>query len=175
MLLFKAPDPGAYSVTADGRVYPVRDGVFLAEDDINPNVAAGFELADNVRDDLVVELRELGSHEAEKVEEHPLGDTAVGADLSKIGARLKAAEKLALSAHEHAQHAHDRIDAIENAEPIDGEESDDSIAARIDAVSSHDEANALAAELGVDGFEAKKPSIDAKKAALHAKAEELAA
>lgn len=37
---------------------------------------------------------------------------------------------------------------------------------RIDAVGSHDGANALAVELGVDGFEAKKPGLDAKKAAL---------
>lgn len=41
------------------------------------------------------------------------------------------------------------------------------LAERIDAVSNHAEANALAEELNVEGFEAKKPPLDAKRAALH--------
>lgn len=44
------------------------------------------------------------------------------------------------------------------------------LADRIAAVGTHDEANALAAELGVEGFEAKKPALDAKRAALLEKA-----
>lgn len=37
---------------------------------------------------------------------------------------------------------------------------------RIDAVATHAQANALAADLKVEGFEDKKPALDAKKAAL---------
>lgn len=40
------------------------------------------------------------------------------------------------------------------------------LAERIRAVSSHAEANELAAELGVDGFEEKKPALDAKREQL---------
>lgn len=187
MLLFKSPDSGAYSVTAGGRVYPVRDGVFLAEDDISPEVAAGFEAADHVRDDLVAELKQLGSHEAEKVADAPAGDAAVAAT---------AAAKVNLKPlHDKIDSAHARIDALEGqvlgtlaeiAGKVSGstDESDDatigevgaapSLAERIAAVSSHDEANALASEIGVEGFQDKKPSVDAKKEALSAKAAEIA-
>jgi hypothetical protein len=41
---------------------------------------------------------------------------------------------------------------------------------RISAVGSHADANALADELGVEGFEAKKPSLDEKKEQLAAAA-----
>jgi len=46
---------------------------------------------------------------------------------------------------------------------------------RIEAVDGHAAANALADELGVDGFTEKKPSVADKKKALAAKAAELAA
>lgn len=51
------------------------------------------------------------------------------------------------------------------------------LAERIDAVSSHAEANELATELGVEGFQEKKPGVEAKKQALHdaAKAKDAAA
>lgn len=38
---------------------------------------------------------------------------------------------------------------------------------RIDAVTNHAEANQLATELGVEGFQEKKPGVEAKKQALH--------
>jgi len=55
--------------------------------------------------------------------------------------------------------------------PADGSESGEapsepSLGARIDAVSSHAEANELGAELGL-AFDAKKPALDEKKAAMH--------
>jgi hypothetical protein len=45
-----------------------------------------------------------------------------------------------------------------------------SLEERISAVGSHADANALADELGVEGFEAKKPSLDEKKEQLAAAA-----
>lgn len=44
------------------------------------------------------------------------------------------------------------------------------LAERIDAVASHAEANELAVELGVEGFEEKKPALADKRAALQAAA-----
>lgn len=45
------------------------------------------------------------------------------------------------------------------------------LAERIAGIASHADANALAQELGVDGFQEKKPSLDAKREALTAAAE----
>jgi hypothetical protein len=53
-------------------------------------------------------------------------------------------------------------------------EGEQTVEERIDGVSSHAEANELAAVLGVEGFGKSKPSLAAKKEALHAKAAEQA-
>src|SRR5581483_357193 len=57
----------------------------------------------------------------------------------------------------------------------DDEQEEPTLADLIEAVASHDDANALAEKLGVEGFKEKKPGVEAKKAALREKAAELAA
>jgi hypothetical protein len=69
-------------------------------------------------------------------------------------------------------------DAAEEPAPDGGgaePPAEKTLAEKIDAAASHAEMNALAAELGVDGFEEKKPNLNDKRAALHARAQELAA
>jgi len=104
-MFLKSPDPTAYAVTMGGRVYPVRDGVFLVDREVAPELTASFEPADNVREDLAQELVELGSSEAERVRETSARaevDGAPGAtvDLSPL--------------HERIEAAHDRIGELEH-------------------------------------------------------------
>jgi hypothetical protein len=67
------------------------------------------------------------------------------------------------------------VDASRAAGDEDGNDGEESLESRIAAVSSHADANALAEELGVEGFEAKKPNLDAKRAALLEAAQAAAA
>lgn len=60
----------------------------------------------------------------------------------------------------------DLLDPAAPAEGGSGEPKEQTLDEQIDGVATHAQANALAAELNVEGFEDKKPALDAKKAAL---------
>lgn len=74
---------------------------------------------------------------------------------------------------------HEKVAYLLEQQPAEAEAEEpgaepQTLAERIDAVATHAEANELAAELAVEGFEDKKPPLDEKRAALRAKASEQA-
>lgn len=194
MKVFKSPDPSADAVQVGDRRYPVRGGVFSIKDQagIRLLVEQGFEEARAVADEVLAQLDPVGVH-VEPVEEPAAAVTAgVGkVDLGPIEAIIRAAHER-IDALERKLDEHGVFDqktgdgqSEESAEEPDAGDPDGkdetgkgegpTLEERIAAVDSHDAANALAAELGVEGFQEKKPGVDAKKKALLAKAEELAA
>jgi hypothetical protein len=110
-MFLKSPDPTAHAVTMGGRVYPVRDGVFLVGDDLAPELTSTFEPAESVREGLAQELVDLGSSEAAKVREPQTTAAVQGApgatvDLGPLHEKLAAA-------HERIDELADRLEQLE--------------------------------------------------------------
>jgi hypothetical protein len=84
MAFLKSPDPGAHALIADGRLYPVRDGIFLVPDAlVGEPVFETYEHADQIPAGVAAELEEEGSHDHPDAEEP---EVAVAAGPSSTGA-----------------------------------------------------------------------------------------
>lgn len=57
-------------------------------------------------------------------------------------------------------------DENKDAGGADEDKGEPTFASRVAAAATHADANELAGELGIEGFEEKKPNLDAKRAAL---------
>jgi hypothetical protein len=201
-MFLKSSDPTGYVVTMGGRRYPVRGGVFLVADDLDPLLTETHERAEFVPGEVASELSLTGSWPADAAEEiAPPAVEAMSAErrfveepyrepsadgLDEISDEELAAKVLELNPDVNpgsitAAIADDRARVVEDvraslAEQDAGEEvpaGGPTLEERINAVTSHAEANALGLELGLE-FEAKKPGVAAKQEALREAAAEVA-
>lgn len=174
MKIYKT-DPSAYHVQAGDRRFPVRDGYFMVPDSFDPELLPGFEAASDAPTHVVAELRDLGS-----VALDPDGGEVPVEASGTADEQLKAAHAALDESQQQIAKLVDRVNELE--EELAARDASDrgdggvekTLEQRIDEVDGHDAANALAAELGVEGFTAKKPSVEAKRQALRERAAVLA-
>jgi hypothetical protein len=122
-------------------------------------------------EDRKVTVDGVNTIDAEDGETYEMGP-GVAADLVAQGAGEYAdpdEAKAAAAADENKDAG--GADENKDAGGADEDKGEPTFASRVAALATHAEANELAGELAVEGFEEKKPNLDAKRAALHEAAE----
>lgn len=61
-MYLKSPDPTAHAVIGGERLYPVREGIFLIDDE-DAGLFSGYEFADEIPEGVAEELQELEVHD----------------------------------------------------------------------------------------------------------------
>lgn len=133
-MFLKSPDPSAFAEIVDGRLYPVREGVFLVNDAdaARSFLDRGYLEADEIPDGVAAELQQEGSFEHDTTEPSKPGAPSAGEfELEEPNAHEASSSAREAELEEELKTAHEEIASLEGrlSEIQAGPDEDDELVA----------------------------------------------